>query len=231
MYSKYIQTSTSPIQLGYIKVKFQQLLQPLLPLLTVPLMRASWMASKSSTGHQHSAMRHRAVTSRLNLFIVWKMDLIFTTFCFQVSIWPAIVSSWVILWSCVWRNTWNRKTCVDEELNTHVQWTSVTQNTQHSTSTPGSVGCLYKEVEDDVMVTARTWVLVSSHIAPRNKHKTLWTRGSPSVTQPTNEYIRQCLTLCRSSILPLTAISISRLLAEVGGHSYRVARNLQMPDI
>lgn len=88
------------------------------PLLTVPLMRACWMTSKSSTGHQHSAMRHLAVTSRLNLFIVWKMDLIFTTFCFQVSIWPAISSSWVILWSCVWRNTWKHST----------YWTEHTQN-------------------------------------------------------------------------------------------------------
>ena len=38
-------------------------------------------------------------------------------------------------------------------------------------------------------------------------------------------------TVVRSLILPLTAIDISRLLAEVGGHSYSVARNLHKREI
>ena len=141
-------------------------------------MRACWMASKSSTGHQHSAMRHLAVTSRLNLFIVWKMDLIFTTFCFQVSIWPAISSSWATLWSCVWRKTWKHSR----------QWSDyMTQNQVHYTM-------------QDTVRSTMDWCMCPICIRRR--------------------------TVARSLILPLTAIDISRLLAEVGGHSYRVARNL-----
>jgi hypothetical protein len=45
--------------------------------LTVPLRSAAWICSRSTTGHQHSAIRHFWVTSRLNIFIVWYMALIF----------------------------------------------------------------------------------------------------------------------------------------------------------
>lgn len=40
-------------------------------LLTVPLVSALCISSRSSTGHQHSAIRHRWVTSRLNMFMTW----------------------------------------------------------------------------------------------------------------------------------------------------------------
>lgn len=39
--------------------------------LTVPRLRASWILSRSFTGHQHSAIRHFCVTSKLNMFNVW----------------------------------------------------------------------------------------------------------------------------------------------------------------
>ena len=49
------------------------------PLRSVPL-RKAWLAtSMSASGNQHSAMRHFCVTSRLNIFMVWYIALIFFT--------------------------------------------------------------------------------------------------------------------------------------------------------
>lgn len=40
-------------------------------LLTVPLLRANWIESRSATGHQTSAIKHFCVTSILHKFRVW----------------------------------------------------------------------------------------------------------------------------------------------------------------
>ncbi len=61
--------------------------------LTVPFMSAFCTLDKSLTGHQHSAIRHFCVTSRLNMFIVWQMALILHTLVNQTLIFFAAVTS------------------------------------------------------------------------------------------------------------------------------------------